>query len=135
MSCSGEKLALKMFATRKFFANSFFPFKGSLGTSVFDRDVYLVGASGGVYALLAAHVANVLLVTSKKLKSPFLHQQCQNFVFRIILRSNVVFFAFLQLFLSVNLSETDIKCEINFFLGLQQAPTLVSRFGTVIRRR
>ncbi|CAH1389062.1 unnamed protein product [Nezara viridula] len=34
---------------------------GSLGTSVFDMDVYLVGASGGVYALLAAHLANVLL--------------------------------------------------------------------------
>lgn len=37
---------------------------GSLGTSVFDTDVYLVGASGGVYALLAAHLANVLLVTT-----------------------------------------------------------------------
>lgn len=35
---------------------------GSLGTSVFDTEVYLVGASGGVYALLAAHLANVLLV-------------------------------------------------------------------------
>ncbi|KYN28248.1 Protein rhomboid [Trachymyrmex cornetzi] len=35
--------------------------KSSLGTSVFDTDVYLVGASGGVYALLAAHLANVLL--------------------------------------------------------------------------
>lgn len=34
---------------------------GSLGTSVFDTDVNLVGASGGVYALLAAHLANVLL--------------------------------------------------------------------------
>ncbi|UYV75293.1 RHBDL3 [Cordylochernes scorpioides] len=34
---------------------------GSLGTSVLDTDVYLVGASGGVYALLAAHLANVLL--------------------------------------------------------------------------
>lgn len=34
---------------------------GSLGTSVFDMDVCLVGASGGVYALLAAHLANVLL--------------------------------------------------------------------------
>ncbi|XP_013779444.1 protein rhomboid-like, partial [Limulus polyphemus] len=34
---------------------------GSLGTSVFDTDVYLVGASGGVYALLAAHLSNVLL--------------------------------------------------------------------------
>lgn len=34
---------------------------GSLGTSVFDPDVYLVGASGGVYALLAAYFANVVL--------------------------------------------------------------------------
>ena len=34
---------------------------GSLGTSLFDSLVFLVGASGGVYALLAAHVANVLL--------------------------------------------------------------------------
>lgn len=34
---------------------------GSLGTSVFDADVYLVGGSGGVYALLAAHLANVLI--------------------------------------------------------------------------
>ncbi|KAL1452880.1 hypothetical protein WDU94_007066, partial [Cyamophila willieti] len=36
-------------------------FSGSLGTSVIDSDVFLVGASGGVYALLAAHLANVLL--------------------------------------------------------------------------
>jgi rhomboid-related protein 1/2/3 len=34
---------------------------GSLGTSIFDPDVYLVGASGGVYALLAAHLANVMI--------------------------------------------------------------------------
>lgn len=40
---------------------TFVVFSGSLGTSVFDTDVYLVGASGGVYALLAAHLANVLL--------------------------------------------------------------------------
>lgn len=34
---------------------------GSLGTSVFDPEVFLVGASGGVYALLAAHLSNVML--------------------------------------------------------------------------
>ncbi|XP_059216508.1 protein rhomboid [Stomoxys calcitrans] len=34
---------------------------GSLGTSVIDSEVYLVGASGGVYALLAAHLANVMI--------------------------------------------------------------------------
>lgn len=34
---------------------------GSLGTSIFDSSVYLVGASGGVYALLAAHLANIML--------------------------------------------------------------------------
>ena len=39
------------------------PSAGSLGTSVFDMNAVLVGASGGVYALLAAHVANILLVS------------------------------------------------------------------------
>ncbi len=34
---------------------------GSLAASVFDAHVLLVGGSGGVYALLAAHVANVFL--------------------------------------------------------------------------
>lgn len=34
---------------------------GSLGTSIFDSNAYLVGSSGGVYALLAAHLANIML--------------------------------------------------------------------------
>ena len=33
---------------------------GSLATSITDPDVYLAGASGGVYALIAAHLANVI---------------------------------------------------------------------------
>ena len=36
---------------------------GSLGTSIFDTNAFLVGASGGVYALLAGHLANILLVS------------------------------------------------------------------------
>uniref|UniRef100_A0A9J2NZ56 Peptidase S54 rhomboid domain-containing protein n=1 Tax=Ascaris lumbricoides TaxID=6252 RepID=A0A9J2NZ56_ASCLU len=35
-------------------------FAGSLVTSIFEHGVSLMGASGGVYALLALHVANVL---------------------------------------------------------------------------
>lgn len=34
---------------------------GSLGTSVSDPNVYLAGASGGVYALITAHVATILM--------------------------------------------------------------------------
>lgn len=34
---------------------------GSLATSIFDSHAKLLGASGGVYALLAGHLANVLL--------------------------------------------------------------------------
>jgi rhomboid-related protein 1/2/3 len=34
---------------------------GSLNTSIFDPNAYLVGSSGGVYALLAAHLANIML--------------------------------------------------------------------------
>lgn len=35
---------------------------GSLFTSVVDPDVYLAGASGGVYSLLAAHIATIIMV-------------------------------------------------------------------------
>ncbi|XP_051168874.1 rhomboid-related protein 2 [Leptopilina boulardi] len=34
---------------------------GSLGTSVSDPGIYLAGASGGVYALITAHVATILM--------------------------------------------------------------------------
>lgn len=34
---------------------------GSLATSVIHSDIYLLGASGGVYALMAAHLPNVML--------------------------------------------------------------------------
>ena len=34
---------------------------GSLGTSLTDPDTYLAGASGGVYALIAAHLATLIL--------------------------------------------------------------------------
>ncbi|XP_017885206.1 rhomboid-related protein 2-like isoform X2 [Ceratina calcarata] len=34
---------------------------GSLGTSVSDPKVYLAGASGGVYALITAHVATIVM--------------------------------------------------------------------------
>lgn len=34
---------------------------GALLFTVFERRIYLAGASGGVYALLSAHVANVAL--------------------------------------------------------------------------
>ncbi|XP_046980109.1 rhomboid-related protein 2-like [Schistocerca americana] len=34
---------------------------GSLGTSVSDPSVYLAGASGGVYALITAHVATIIM--------------------------------------------------------------------------
>jgi len=37
---------------------------GSVATSVFDSDAVLVGASGGVYALIAAHLPSVFLVSS-----------------------------------------------------------------------
>ena len=33
---------------------------GSLATSISDPEVYLAGASGGVYAIIAAHLANVI---------------------------------------------------------------------------
>ena len=34
---------------------------GSLGTSLTDPNTYVAGASGGVYSLIAAHLATVLI--------------------------------------------------------------------------
>lgn len=38
---------------------------GSLGTSVSDPTVYLAGASGGVYAIMTAHVATIIMVSKR----------------------------------------------------------------------
>lgn len=35
---------------------------GSLGTSIFDPSVRLAGASGGVYSLITAHIATIIMV-------------------------------------------------------------------------
>lgn len=35
---------------------------GSLGTSITDPSVKLAGASGGVYAIITAHIASVIMV-------------------------------------------------------------------------
>lgn len=35
---------------------------GSLATSISDPAIYLAGASGGVYAIMAAHVASIIMV-------------------------------------------------------------------------
>lgn len=37
---------------------------GSLGTSVTDPSVFLAGASGGVYALVTAHIATIIIVST-----------------------------------------------------------------------
>lgn len=36
---------------------------GSLATSLSDPYVYLAGASGGVYALITAHIATIIMVS------------------------------------------------------------------------
>ena len=39
---------------------------GSLGSSIVDSTSKLVGASGGVYALITAHIAAVIMVSTRK---------------------------------------------------------------------
>lgn len=35
---------------------------GSMGTSIVNPTIYLAGASGGVYALITAHIATIIMV-------------------------------------------------------------------------
>ncbi|XP_026466455.1 rhomboid-related protein 2-like isoform X2 [Ctenocephalides felis] len=57
---------------------------GSLGTSITDPSVYLAGASGGVYALITAHVATIVM-NWKEMEFAFL-QLC---VFLVIILVDV----------------------------------------------
>uniref|UniRef100_A0A1B6EF39 EF-hand domain-containing protein n=2 Tax=Clastoptera arizonana TaxID=38151 RepID=A0A1B6EF39_9HEMI len=52
---------------------------GSLGTSVSDPRVYLAGASGGVYAIMAAHIATIILNWSEMQFAP-----CQLLIFLVL---------------------------------------------------
>lgn len=36
---------------------------GSMGTSITNPRIYLAGASGGVYALITAHIATIIMVS------------------------------------------------------------------------
>lgn len=47
---------------------------GSMGTSLTSPRIFLAGASGGVYALITAHIATIIMVSPKKCaeNKPFL---------------------------------------------------------------
>lgn len=42
---------------------------GSMGTSIVNPRIFLAGASGGVYALITAHIATIIMVS--KLRNGF----------------------------------------------------------------
>ncbi|KAL1453626.1 hypothetical protein WDU94_009952 [Cyamophila willieti] len=52
---------------------------GSLATSITDPKVYLAGASGGVYALIAAHIATIIMNWSEMEFAGF-----QTFIFMML---------------------------------------------------
>lgn len=39
---------------------------GSMGTSIVNPRIYLAGASGGVYALITAHIATIIMVNKQQ---------------------------------------------------------------------
>ncbi len=66
-----------------------FSLAGSLAVSVTDMTAPVVGSSGGVYALVSAHLANVVMVMKKLVYHGSL-SSCENVVlhqFLIILRN------------------------------------------------
>jgi membrane associated rhomboid family serine protease len=57
-------------------------FAGSMGTSLSNPFIYLAGASGGVYALITAHIATIIMVSDDLFGRPrFLesHEFLMNF--------------------------------------------------------
>lgn len=41
---------------------------GSMGTSIANPNIFLAGASGGVYALITAHIATIIMVRFDQFK-------------------------------------------------------------------
>lgn len=44
---------------------------GSMGTSIVNPEISLAGASGGVYALITAHIATIIMVSLNDLLQDF----------------------------------------------------------------
>lgn len=44
---------------------------GSMGTSLTSPNIYLAGASGGVYALITAHIATIIMVSCCRVQKNF----------------------------------------------------------------
>lgn len=92
------------------------------GTSIFDPEVCLVGASGGVYALLAAHLANVMLN---------FHQMRYGILrlIAILIFGKYATTTLLQKYAHKYLSTTlNFKYFLYILISLQHPPTLVLQF-------
>lgn len=59
---------------------------GSLGTSVVDPTVKLAGASGGVYSLVTAHIASIIMVRKGVLRSA----KSTNFLIKYFMTQDIV---------------------------------------------
>ena len=58
----------KIFDPIKFRVQIIFICSGCLCHSVFDINVFLAGASGGCYAMIGAHLANIVMVSHQTLE-------------------------------------------------------------------
>lgn len=72
---------------------------GSMGTSIVNPSIYLAGASGGVYALITAHIATIIMVIIAKLSKPIFNDRFIKliklfFFFRIGMKWNTRSFSY-----------------------------------------
>lgn len=82
---------------------------GSMGTSLTNPRIYLAGASGGVYALITAHIATIIMV---KFDNRPLFTECLLISLNNFQNWNEMEYALVQLFVFLIFCVTDVGFSI-----------------------
>jgi len=98
---------------------------GSLATSTFDPNMYLAGASGGVYSLIMAHLASLILnwkediiVIRDRFRSNKMRSATNSSVYRLLRLLSVVIYTVCDLTYAIYLRMTDTSNNIGYLAHL-----------------
>ena len=98
---------------------------GSLATSTFDPNMYLAGASGGVYSLIMAHLASLILnwkediiIIRDRFRSNKMRSATNSSVYRLLRLLSVVIYSVCDITYAIYLRLTDTSNNIGYLAHL-----------------
>jgi len=98
---------------------------GSLATSTFDPNMFLAGASGGVYSLIMAHLASLILnwkediiIIRDRFRSNKMRSATNSSVYRLLRLLSVVIYSVCDITYAIYLRFTDTQNNIGYLAHL-----------------